>query len=561
MAESLGIDSLLDAEDVIDLPDDKANMTYLMAYYVYFNQQKDTEISGQRVRNFIAFEMEIEQDKEQYYQMATTLMAWIKATILTLDQRSFPNSLPGVRKCMDEFKIYQSVDKPPKMTERGELQAHLFQIQTKLYAKGRELYKPEAGLELSAINEAWEALELAEKNRAIALREELLRLEKLFQLAEKFASKSGRRVDWLKEIQQLLEKTSFGEDLQSVRASSKREDAIDTEISAYTSRLDALEELVQELRRGGYWAQDEIDAASASIQLKWNALASQQSERRRLLEEATQMHEILSDIDKIISWSGTTEEKLRSDLMGRTVDQVHELLDQHDALVANIKEEEKREVTKIATAISRFARTTSGDKIERVERTQTEMTARITELHALAAAREIALKDSLKYRDFCQQVSEVEIWIREQLGPATSSDLGTGIESVSRLVKRHKALDVETGAFKVSDIDKCAADGKALLSAQHSQSKKISKKMSHVGELWVTLTTGVEQRKLALDNAVRAHQYVADANESESWIKEKEPRATSTECGSDEQSAEALFQQHSKLDREVNDYQITIDGQ
>ena len=534
-------------------------MTYLMAYYVYFNQQKDTEIFGQRVRNFISFEMEIEADKEQYYKMASTLMAWIKATIITLDQRNFPNSLPGVGKCMLEFKTYQSVDKPPKVTERGELQAHLFQIQTKLYAKKRELYKPEAGLELSAINDAWESLEQSEKNRAYALREELLRLEKLNQLAEKFKSKAERRQDWLIEIQQLLSKTSFGEDLQSVRASSKREDAIDTEISAYTTRLDALEAIVQELRAGGYWSQHEIDAESASIKSTWNALAAKQAERRRLLTQATQKHEILSDINEIMLWTDTNEEKLRSDLMGRNVDQVHELLDQHKLLAANIKEGETREATKIAAAIVKFTRN-GGDDVKGVTDAQTSMTARITELHALAHAREVALKESLKYREFCQQVSEVEIWIREQLGPATSADLGTGVESVSRLVTRHQALEKETGAFKISAIDQCADNGKALLAAQHSQSKKVSKKMGHVGELWVTLTTGIEQRTAALDNAVRAHEYVADANESESWIKEKEPLAKSTECGIDEQSAEALYQQHAKLDREVNDYQITIDG-
>ena len=46
------------------------------------------------------------------------------------------------------------------------------------------------------------------------------------------------------------------------------------------------------------------------------------------------------------------------------------------------------------------------------------------------------------------------------------------------------------------------------------------------------------KRKEDLDDSLQAQQYFADANEGESWMREKEPIVCSTDYGKDEDSAE-----------------------
>jgi len=58
---------------------------------------------------------------------------------------------------------------------------------------------------------------------------------------------------------------------------------------------------------------------------------------------------------------------------------------------------------------------------------------------------------------------------------------------------------------------------------------------------WTSLRDKAEQRKKDLDDSLRCHQYLADANEAESWMKEKEPIAASPDYGKDEDSAEVLL--------------------
>lgn len=57
---------------------------------------------------------------------------------------------------------------------------------------------------------------------------------------------------------------------------------------------------------------------------------------------------------------------------------------------------------------------------------------------------------------------------------------------------------------------------------------------------------------------MQAHQYFADANEAESWIKEKEPIVMNQDYGKDEDSAEALLKKHEALVSDLEAFGNTI---
>lgn len=58
---------------------------------------------------------------------------------------------------------------------------------------------------------------------------------------------------------------------------------------------------------------------------------------------------------------------------------------------------------------------------------------------------------------------------------------------------------------------------------------------------------------------LQAHQYLADANEAESWMAEKEPIVGSTDYGKDEDSAEALLKKHRALLSDLDAFKGTIE--
>lgn len=60
--------------------------------------------------------------------------------------------------------------------EKGNLEVLLFTIQSKMRANNQKPYTPREGKMLADINRAWEALERAEHECELALRDELIRL-------------------------------------------------------------------------------------------------------------------------------------------------------------------------------------------------------------------------------------------------------------------------------------------------------------------------------------------------------------------------------------------------
>ena len=100
----LGVKQLLDAEDVdVMRPDDKSVMTYLVALYHYFTKLKDEETGGKRLNKMLMFLMEVDRSKNEYVKVATDLLKWIDNKIASLTNRSFPNSLLGMRKLLSNF--------------------------------------------------------------------------------------------------------------------------------------------------------------------------------------------------------------------------------------------------------------------------------------------------------------------------------------------------------------------------------------------------------------------------------------------------------------------------
>lgn len=117
-----------------------------------------------------------------------------------------------------------------RYVEKGNLEGMMFEITSCLRMNHQKMYQPAEGLLVHEINEAWQRLEQEEHNREVALRDELIRQQALEQIARKFKRKSEIREEWLQDNCKLLKTDNFGEDLPTVEASVKKQEAIETDI-------------------------------------------------------------------------------------------------------------------------------------------------------------------------------------------------------------------------------------------------------------------------------------------------------------------------------------------
>ena len=313
----LGLPKFLDAEDVnVENPDDKSIITYVVTYYHYFNKMKQENIQGKRVGKVLAEMMENEALKERYETLSTDLLEWIKTTIKSLNDREFENSLNGVQRQLSDFNSYRIQEKPPKFKEKGELEVLLFTLLSKMRANNQKPFRPREGHSVAEINKAWEDLEKAEHLRELALKEELIRQEKLEQLAVRFERKAGMRETWLSENHNLVSQENFGDDIGSVEAAKKKHEAIETDIYAYEERVIAVVSVADELNNERYHGIDRIVERKDHVLQLWNQLLEALQRRRDHLNVTLDAQKVFYDIDSVKDQCDEIKRKLLSENLG-----------------------------------------------------------------------------------------------------------------------------------------------------------------------------------------------------------------------------------------------------
>uniref|UniRef100_A0A2K5IEB8 Spectrin beta chain, non-erythrocytic 2 n=1 Tax=Colobus angolensis palliatus TaxID=336983 RepID=A0A2K5IEB8_COLAP len=359
--KELGLTKLLDPEDVnVDQPDEKSIITYVATYYHYFSKMKALAVEGKRIGKVLDHAMEAERLVEKYESLASELLQWIEQTIVTLNDRQLANSLSGVQNQLQSFNSYRTVEKPPKFTEKGNLEVLLFTIQSKLRANNQKVYTPREGRLISDINKAWERLEKAEHERELALRTELIRQEKLEQLAARFDRKAAMRETWLSENQRLVSQDNFGLELAAVEAAVRKHEAIETDIVAYSGRVQAVDAVAAELAAERYHDIKRIAARQHNVARLWDFLRQMVAARRERLLLNLELQKVFQDLLYLMDWMEEMKGRLQSQDLGKHLTGVEDLLQLHELVEADIAVQAER-VRAVSASALRFCNPGKGE--------------------------------------------------------------------------------------------------------------------------------------------------------------------------------------------------------
>ncbi|XP_032918047.1 spectrin beta chain, erythrocytic [Catharus ustulatus] len=543
----LGITPLLDPEDVFtENPDEKSIITYVVAFYHYFSKMKVLEVEGRRLGKVIEHAKETERMIEGYGGLASDLLTWIEQTIASLNSRSFANSLAGVQHQLQAFSTYRTVEKPPKFQEKGNLEVLLFTIQSRMRANNQRVYTPHEGRLVSDINRAWEQLEKAEHERELALRNELIRQEKLEQLARRFDRKAAMREAWLSENQRLVAQDNFGQDLAAVEAAKKKHEAIETDTAAYRERVQAIEAVAKELELEGYHDIQRINGRKDNILRLWEQLLELLAARRQRLEMNLTLQHLFQEMLHCIDWMDEVKVKLASPESGKHLLEAEELLQTHRLLEADMAVQAEK-IRDISAAALRFADAEGyrpcDPKVIRDRVSHLEMCWR--ELQVLAARRRALLEQSRSLWTCLWELDEAESWIKEQEQLYSSLDFGKDLPGVLLLQRRHAAFEAELRS-RGGRLEQALAVGEGLAAAGWA-AERLRERGAAVRALWAQLEELAAFRQRGLREAEGFFQFQAEVEELAEGLQDARRRAAAEELGQDESRTLVLLRQHQEL--------------
>ncbi|XP_014749698.1 PREDICTED: spectrin beta chain, non-erythrocytic 4-like, partial [Sturnus vulgaris] len=502
--------------------------------------------------------MEIAAITARYEALAAELLAWIQHTITIISNQKFANSLSGVQQQLQAFTAFCTLEKPVKFQEKGNLEVLLFTIQSKLRATNRKLYVPSEGKSISDINKAWTCLEKAEHEREAALRNELIRQEKLELLAQRFDHKAAMRETWLNENQRLVSQDNFGYDLPAVEAAMKKHEAIEADISSYQERIQVVVELALEMESEGYYDTRRIGAQKDNILRQWALLTELVRARRARLEQNLALQKIFQEMVYMIDWMEEMQVLLVSKDLGKHLLEVEDLLQKHGLLEADISAQTER-VQALNAAALKFSELEGYQPCDpqiicnRVNHVQTCL----EELEELAAKRRKELEDSRQLWTFFQEMEEAEAWIREKEKILAAKSCGRDLSSVVTLTNKHKTMLGELGNRRAL-LHQTMKKGEKILAKKSFSSVGIQEKMREVCLRWKKLEeiTGLHQQRL--EDAMNFFQFSAETDDLVAWLQDAYRIVSSDDFGHDDYSSQALLRKHRAVVDEVEKHRGAV---
>uniref|UniRef100_A0A8C2I603 Spectrin beta chain n=1 Tax=Cyprinus carpio TaxID=7962 RepID=A0A8C2I603_CYPCA len=573
--KELGLTKLLDPEEIpsntqilkhqiyvnVDQPDEKSIITYVATYYHYFSKMKALAVEGKRIGKVLDYAIEADQLIEKYETLASELLQWIEQTIVTLNDRQLANSLSAVQNQLQAFNTYRTVEKPPKFTEKGNLEVLLFTIQSKMRANNQKVYMPREGKLISDINKAWERLEKAEHERELALRNELIRQEKLEMLAARFDRKAAMRETWLSENQRLVSQDNFGVDLGAVEAATRKHEAIETDIQAYGERVAAVEAVARELEAEGYHEVRRILARRDNVLRLWEYLKELLAARRERLNAHRDLQRLLQEMSYIMDWMEDMKSRLQSQDSGKHLHDVEDLLQKHTLVEADISAQAER-VKAVQAAAKRF--TSDEQSYKPCDPTLVEEKVDLLgraygELSQLAADRRAQLDDSRRLWQFLWELGEEAAWIREQEQILSGGDYGKDLSSALHLLSKHEAFRDEMAA-RYGPLGNSIASGEAMVKEGHYGAPEVTERIKDVKAQWSHLEEASQLHEHGLKESVAFHQFQTDGNDMEAWILETLRQVSSQEVGHDEFSTQTLARKQREVEEEIQSHRPLIDS-
>ncbi|XP_068614803.1 alpha-actinin-4-like isoform X1 [Brachionichthys hirsutus] len=348
----LDIPKMLDAEDIVGTmrPDEKAIMTYVSSFYHAFSGAQKAETAANRICKVLAVNQENEQMMEDYEKLASNLLEWIRCTIPWLETRTQEKTVNDMQTKQEDFRDYRTVDKPPKVQEKCQLEISFNTLQTKLRLSNRPAFMPSEGRMVSDINGAWHTLEGAEKGYEEWILSEIRRLERLEHLAEKFHQKAAIHEGWSNGKEAMLTQKDYEtSSLSEVRALIRKHEAFESDLAAHQDRVEQIATIAQELNELEYYDSASVNARCKNICDQWDVLGLFTQGRKENLERT---EEQLKTIDELYlefakraapfnNWMEGAMEDLQDMFIVHNVDEIQGLITAHDQFKSTLDEANK----------------------------------------------------------------------------------------------------------------------------------------------------------------------------------------------------------------------------
>ncbi|CAI4227013.1 unnamed protein product [Auanema sp. JU1783] len=362
-------------------------------------------------------------------------------------------------------------------------------------------------------------------------------------------------VSWITEKLKTATDDSYL-DPTNIRGKLQKHNNFEQELRANRNRLDDINATGEQIIQGGHIAADHVRSRLNEVDSLWNELVDAANKKGAKLREAGDEQQFNRNIEDVELWLSELEGQVASEDYGKDLVSVQNLQKKISLLESDYLAHNDR-IDGIKNLANKFQ---DEDHFNApvIVRKQEALNSRFSNLRTPLEKRKQKLGESLQGNQLFRDIEDELAWIREKEQIAASTNRGRDLIGVQNLIKKQQALIAEIANHE-SQIDSVTKAAEDMIQQGHFLAPEIRDKLAQLRDNWRILKTKAEKRRAELDDSLQAHQYLADGNEAEAWMAEKEPILGSLDYGKDEDSAEALLKKHRAMLSDLEAFRGTID--
>lgn len=360
---------------------------------------------------------------------------------------------------------------------------------------------------------------------------------------------------WLSQKIQIASDENYRE-ASNLQSKIQKHVAFDAELQANTTRISSIIGEGEALIDAKHYASDEIQQNLELLESEWQKLQEASRNKKIRLSQAFDALLFIRSIDEFNGWMDEVETHLSSEDYGKDLSSVNHLIKKHHVLEADISHHAET----VEQITEQDQKCYNSDHFMREELHEKALNAikRYHSLHEPMTIRNDNLEDSQLLNQFLRDAEDEIQWLCEKEPLVASKDLGSNLTAVQVLQKKHQSLEAEISSQEPT-ISSLVHRGQQMIRNGHFASEEIEQQCRQLQAKLGTIRDQSSVRRLRLLDAVESQMFYAEANECESWIKEKRPILTSADYGKDEDQVQSLQKRLEALQRELIAFEPSVE--
>ncbi|XP_025775020.1 spectrin beta chain, non-erythrocytic 5 [Puma concolor] len=334
-----------------------------------------------------------------------------------------------------------------------------------------------------------------------------------------------------------------------------KQKSLQAELDASVHHQQRLQVEGQRLLQEGHPASETIRERLQELGELWDRLQANSRRKAATLQEACEALRLRRSVEELESWLEPVEVTLRAPIPGRDQPGLDELLGAQGGLEAAVDRQAGQVQLLLGQAqvLTREGHCLAPDLEDRAQK----LLRRFESLQEPLRERREALEARSRLSQFFRDAEEEMAWVQERLPLAATQDCGQSLSAVRHLQEKHQNLESEISSHEA--LTQAVVDaGHKLVRAGHSACD-VAVRVQQLENAMGSLRAQVTQRRLLLQQAQEAQQFLTELQEAESWLEEQGRVLDIEDVGQSAEATRAFLRQLEATTRDLEGFSMRIE--